>query len=162
MGQLEIREVGYAHPDAALLVAQVQAEYIVRYGSEDDTPVDGGEFDRPRGLFAVGYLDSEPVAMGGWRRQAADDPATAWAAPAAEVKRMYVVSSMRGAGFARAMLGYLERTAAADGIRWLLLGTGSRQPEAIALYESSGYQSVPPFGHYADTELSLHLGKRVG
>ena len=28
------------------------------------------------------------------------------------------------------------------------------QPEAIALYESSGYQRIDGFGHYADSPLS--------
>ena len=36
---LEIREVGYDHPDAELLIAEVQAEYVVRYGGPDDSPV---------------------------------------------------------------------------------------------------------------------------
>jgi GNAT superfamily N-acetyltransferase len=162
MAELEIRDVGYHHPDAVRLVAEVQAEYVVRYGGPDDAQIDGSQFDPPVGLFAVGYCDGAPVATGGWRRLPANDPVTGWADPAAEVKRMYVSAAMRGAGFARAMLAYLERSAAEHGLRWLLLETGSKQPEALALYQSAGYQPVRPFGHYADRPLARHLGKQLG
>ena len=158
---LQIREVGYDHPDAALLIAEVQSEYVRRYGGPDESPVQPAQFSAPSGLFAVGYRDRAPVVMGGWRLHQPDDPHTGWASPAAEIKRMYVTSSARGAGLARQMLAFLEQTAGAHGARWLLLETGSKQPEAIALYRSSGYREVPPFGHYADTPLALHLGKQV-
>ncbi|HET6209489.1 MAG TPA: GNAT family N-acetyltransferase [Jatrophihabitans sp.] len=162
MSVLEIREVGYDHPDAELLIAEVQAEYVVRYGGTDDSPVQPAEFGPPDGLFAVGYRDRLPVVMGGWRLHAPDDPQTGWASPAAEIKRMYVVAAARGAGFARQMLAFLERTAAQRGARWVLLETGGKQPEAIALYRSAGYQDVPPFGYYAEWPLTVHLGKQVG
>lgn len=158
---MQIREVGYGHPDASRLTAQVQAEYVLRYGDPDESPVDDAQFSEPNGLFAVGYLDGRAVAMGGWRLHDPADPQTSWAKPAAEIKRMYVVEAARGAGFARAMLAFLETTAAERGARWLLLETGSKQPEAITLYLSAGYAEVIPFGHYAGNELSLHLGKQV-
>jgi len=155
---LSISEVGYDHPDAQRLIAEVQAEYVQRYGGPDASPVEVREFQPPLGRFAVGYLGAQPVAMGGWRRHD-DDPLASWASPAAEVKRMYVTGSARGRGFARAVLAYLEDTARRDGARWLLLETGKVQPEALALYESSGYQPVPPFGYYAEGKLAIHLGK---
>ncbi|MEO6503029.1 MAG: GNAT family N-acetyltransferase [Jatrophihabitantaceae bacterium] len=157
--RLSIEEVGYDHPDARRLIAEVQAEYVQRYGGPDSSPVDPLEFQPPQGLFAVGYLDAEPVAMGGWRRHDDEDAQTSWAAPAVEVKRMYVAAAARGRGYARTMLAYLEDTARESGARWLLLETGSRQPEAVQLYRSCGYQPVPPFGYYADRELAIHLGK---
>ncbi len=156
---LSIQEVSYDHPDAQRLIAEVQAEYVRRYGGPDDSPVDVLEFQPPLGRFAVGYLDTEPVAMGGWRRHDDADPQTSWAVPAAEVKRMYVTDAARGRGYARAVLAYLEDTARSAGVHWLLLETGKVQPEALALYESSGYQRVPPFGYYADGKLAIHLGK---
>jgi GNAT superfamily N-acetyltransferase len=157
--RLSIKEVGYDHPDAQRLIAEVQAEYVQRYGGPDSSPVDPLEFQPPQGLFAVGYLGAEPVAMGGWRRHDDEHPQTSWAAPSVEVKRMYVTVATRGRGHARAMLAYLEDTARRAGARWLLLETGSRQPEAVQLYQSCGYQPVPPFGYYADRELAIHLGK---
>jgi hypothetical protein len=43
----------------------------------------------------------------------------------------------------------------------MVLETGIMQPEAIALYRSSGYADVEPFGHYAGAEQSVHLGKQL-
>lgn len=158
---MQIREIGYGHADAQLLIAQVQAEYVRIYGGADASPVQEAEFSPPRGFFAVGYLDGRPVAMGGWRLHGPDHRQTSWAWPAAELKRMYVEPDARGAGFARAMLAFLEGTAGRTGARWLLLETGPKQPEAIALYRSAGYHEVPAFGYYADNGQSLHLGKEL-
>src|SRR5919197_1418562 len=102
MGRMEIRAVPYDDPDAAMLIAEVQAEYVIRYGGHDGTRVHPEEFAPPQGLFLVGYADGEPVASGGWR--AHEDGS-------AEIKRMYVVPSARGKGFARQMLAELELTA---------------------------------------------------
>jgi ribosomal protein S18 acetylase RimI-like enzyme len=49
------------------------------------------------------------------------------------------------------MLAHLEATAAAAGAEAIVLETGIRQPEAIALYESSGYTPIPLFGFYRDS-----------
>ena len=72
----------------------------------------------------------------------------------AEVKRMYVAPRARGRGLARADArpprGHRPRgRCRGDGAR-----DGMRQPEAIALYESSGYQPIPGFGFYKDAPLS--------
>ena len=157
MSPRHLREVRYDHPDAAQLTAEVQQEYVRRYGGPDETPVSDGEFRPPGGLFVVAYVDDAPVAMGGWR----------WLEPVAgadrraELKRMYVTPTARGQGHARAVLSYLEQTAEAAGAAWLVLETGTKQPEAIALYLASGYRTVPAFGHYAADPLSIHLGKRL-
>ncbi|MCT2584789.1 GNAT family N-acetyltransferase [Actinophytocola gossypii] len=147
---MRIDVLPYDHPDAVTLIAEVQQEYVVRYGAPDRAPVDPAEFAPPEGLFLVGYLDGAPVVCGGWRVHGDGD---------AELKRMYVTPAARGRGLARSMLAELERTAALAGHRRLVLETGLRQPEAIALYRSSGYTEAPRFGHYADEPLSVHLGK---
>lgn len=153
MGRMEIRAVRYDHPDAERMIAEVQAEYMIRYGGHDGTRVHPDEFTPPQGLFLVGYLDGKPVASGGWR--AFDDES-------AEIKRMYVAPSARGMGFARQMLAELELTAKRAGYRRIILETGSKQPEASALYRSSGYTKIAPFGHYAEYATALHLGKALG
>jgi GNAT superfamily N-acetyltransferase len=161
MPDLDIRLTRYDHRDAQRLIGDVQQEYVRRYGGPDETPVDAAEFAEPLGLFFVGYQAGEPVAMGGWRRNSSEEPSLDWAAPSAEIKRMYVAHAARGRGYARAMLRALEDSALSAGIDWLLLETGNKQPEAIALYRSCGYQEVPAFGHYACASLSVHLGKRM-
>ncbi len=145
--ELRLIRVGWGHPDALTLIEAVQEEYVQRYGGRDDTPLDPAMFDPPRGSFFVGYDDGVPVASGAWRRR--DDVEAFGTTEAAEIKRMFVVPEARGRGDARAMLAHLERTAGAAGARVMILETGTAQPEAIALYESSGYVRIPSYGHYA-------------
>ncbi len=97
------------------------------------------------------------MASGGWRAQDASEEG--FEDGDAEIKRMFVVREARGRGFARAVLAELEATAAAAGRTRMVLETGQRQPEAIALYASCGYTPVGGFGFYRDYEESVHLGK---
>ena len=153
-----IVRVGYAHPDADRLIAEVQQEYVRRYGSPDEGPIDPLMFDPPHGSFFVGYLDDEPVATGAWRSAGLDVLGTT---RTAEIKRMYVVPAARGAGHARTMLAHLEGSAVASGHEALVLETGLAQPEAITLYESSGYTPIPKFGHYRDEPQCRCFGRRL-
>jgi hypothetical protein len=49
----------------------------------------------------------------------------------------------------------------AAGILVMILETGPRQPEALALYAQAGYAPIPAFGHYADRPAAHFLGKRL-
>lgn len=149
---LRIEARPYDDPDVVRLVASVQAEYVVRYGGPDAAVVDPAEFARPGGLFLVGILDGAPVATGGWRR--IEDGVV-------EIKRMYVLAAVRRRGLARQLLAALESSALAAGARRVVLNTGDPQPEAIALYESSGYVPVADFGHYAGSPGALFYGKNL-
>ena len=59
------------------------------------------------------------------------------------------------------MLGHLEDTARDAGAEVMVLETGLRQPEAIALYESSGYLPIAGFGYYKDAPLSRCLARSL-
>jgi GNAT superfamily N-acetyltransferase len=155
---LEICRVGYGHADALRLIAAVQTEYVVRYGGPDETPLDPLMFEPPAGSFYVGYLDGVAVATGAWRRSGIEAFGTT---ATVEVKRMYVAPTARARGLGRLMLTRLEQSAAGHGAEAVVLETGLRQPEAIALYESAGYLPVPPFGYYRDAPLSRCFGKRL-
>jgi len=148
------------HPDAEMLVEQVQQEYVVRYGGRDETPLQPDYFAPPVGAFFVGYLDGVPVATGAWRRRA--DVVVDGQDRTAEVKRMYVTPGARGRGLARPMLAHLEHTAREAGAEVMVLETGLAQPEAIALYESSGYAPIPGFGFYKDAALARCFARRLG
>lgn len=140
---MELRTRALDHLDARRLIAEVQQEYVQRYGGEDSTPTDAREFAEPRGTFVVGYLGAVAVACGGWRVRAAGPE---FSAGDGELKRMYVVPALRGRGLSRVLLAELERRARAAGLRRLVLETGPRQPEAIGLYVSSGYTEIARFG----------------
>jgi GNAT superfamily N-acetyltransferase len=93
-----------------------------------------------------------PVAMGGVRRH---EPGVV------EIKRMYVVPEVRGQGLARAMLAALEDRARELGAHRVVLETASKQPEAVRLYETSGYSQIDGFGHYRCQPLSISYGKSL-
>jgi len=148
---IELRVEPYDGPVAQELITAVQQEYVARYGGPDDSPVDPDEFAPPYGCFVVGYDGVEPVATGGLRP--AED------AGAMEIKRMYVRPEWRGRGLARIVLADLEQRARDLGAKRIVLETGLRQPEAIRLYETSGYARIDGFGHYACSPMSVSFGK---
>lgn len=158
-GSVGFQQVPIGDPDAQILIEQVQEEYVLRYGSRDESPIDHAEFVAPHGAFFVGHLDGLPVVCGAWRRRT--DVAFGGSTNTAEVKRMYVVPGARGLGLARRMLTHLEATAAEVGVEALILETGLMQPEAIALYESSGYVVIAGFGYYRDSGVNRCFGKTL-
>jgi GNAT superfamily N-acetyltransferase len=147
---LVLQEEAYDAPPVRGLVAEVQQEYVGRYGGPDETPVDAAEFVAPLGRFVVGYVRGDAVAMGGVRLLDAET---------AEVKRMYVAPRVRGRGLSRIVLARLEELARDIGARRVVLETGSKQPEAMSLYETSGYVRIEKFGHYRCDPLSVSYGK---
>ncbi len=159
---MDLRPARLSDPDALELIAQVQQEYVERYGGEDEAPIRYDEFDAPAGAFFVGYADlgagPVPVSMGGWRRTAVR---ALGGTAVAEIKRMYVVPAARRRGYAAAVLAHLESSAAEAGLDVLVLETGLRQPEAIALYEAHGYEPIPGYGHYRDSPLSRCYAKKL-
>ncbi|MEU3333756.1 GNAT family N-acetyltransferase [Streptomyces sp. NPDC006668] len=159
---MNIRRVPFDHPDAVKLNDEVQAEYHVRYGDGGDaTPLDPTDFEPPNGVFLIAYDEYDsPVATGGWRAQDANDEGNRDGD--AELKRMFVVASARGLGLARRILAALEEDARAAGRARMVLETGLKQPEAIALYTSSGYEPCEKFGYYRFHESSRCFAKPLG
>ncbi|MFC5805414.1 GNAT family N-acetyltransferase [Streptomyces formicae] len=156
---MDFRPMPFDHPDAVKLNDQVQLEYAERYGDEGDaTPLDPSMFVPPRGLYLLAYdALGRPVATGGWRTQ--DENDEGHADGDAELKRMYVVPEARGLGLARRILAALEEDARAAGRTRMVLETGTAQPEAIALYASSGYEPCAKFGLYRHHENSRCFAK---
>ncbi|MFF8913923.1 GNAT family N-acetyltransferase [Streptomyces sp. NPDC015032] len=150
----------FDHPDAVKLNDQVQLEYAARYGDDegDVTPLDASMFEPPNGLYLLAYdAQGHPVATGGWRSQ--ERNAEGYSDGDAELKRMFVIPEGRGNGLARRILAALEADARAAGRSRMVLETGDQQPEAIALYTSSGYTPCQKFGHYRTYESSLCFAK---
>jgi GNAT superfamily N-acetyltransferase len=158
---MNIRRVRFDHPDAVKLNDEVQAEYQVRYGDGGDaTPLDPSDFMPPNGVYLIAYDEADrPVATGGWRSQ--DENGQGNEDGDAELKRMFVVAQMRGRGLARRLLAALEEDARAAGRTRMVLETGTEQPEAIALYTSSGYEPCTKFGYYRFHEASRCFAKAL-
>jgi putative acetyltransferase len=79
-----------------------------------------------------------------------------------EIKRVYVVPEARGRGLSRLLMGTLLDLARGLGYTWLQLETGDVQPEAVGLYETSGWQRVANYGQYEDDPRSLCFGLDIG
>ncbi|MCX4473954.1 Acetyltransferase (GNAT) family protein [Micromonospora sp. MW-13] len=155
MSEIEIRAARFDSPEAQGLIRAALADLGQRYGgSGDDTPVDAVEFEPPGGAFLVAYLAGEPVGCGGWRSHGD-------AGDTAELKRMYTSPAARGRGVARAVLAAVERSAREHGRKRLILECGYKQPEAIAMYTSAGYESIPNFGFYQDAPGCLSFGRTL-
>jgi GNAT superfamily N-acetyltransferase len=149
---LRIEHTRYDSPEGAELVLRAVDDLNSRYETHEHNPgmLDASKFLPPAGTFLVAYLDNRPAGCGALRR---------FADGVAEVKRMYVEPWARRNGIGRHILAELEATARRLGYRAVRLETGTRQPEAIRLYESAGYQPIAKYGEFADNPLSICFEK---
>nr|WP_221375966.1 GNAT family N-acetyltransferase [Actinoplanes polyasparticus] len=152
MHEIKIRQADYTEPSVRALLVDVIAELSERYGgSGDDTPIADEDFAPPNGAFYVADDGERLVACAAWRRHGDD----------AELKRMFTARSARGRGLGRRMLAAIEASARVAGCRRVILETGDRQPEAIALYESAGYERIEDFGYYRGQDGVLSYAKKL-
>jgi GNAT superfamily N-acetyltransferase len=120
------------------VVAQAEAEIVLRYGDldGDEQGLTAAMFDPPAGAFLVarrGHAAGPPLGGVGVR---AIHPGVG------QIRRLWVDPGARGKGVARALMAGIEDAARELGLTDLRLGTGDAQPEAVALYASSGWQRV--------------------
>lgn len=157
---MELRDGDLLTEPGRTLTTELWDDMAIRYADDPTAPETKGEFDDlhndevlpPTGRFLVVVDDGHPVACGAIRRH--DDET-------AEIKRMWVRPEGRGRGIARLVLRELESIALGLGYRAVILETGLRQPEAIALYASHGYTTIPNFGFYRESALSVCYRKEL-
>ena len=139
---VRFEETGPTDPRAVAAMAAYFAEIGERFGFEpgDAWQEDAASMASPHGLFVVATSDGEPVACGGLQRLPDG---------AAEVKRMWVHDSWRGAGLGARLLRHLEDLARGRGHTVVRLDTNDTLVEAIAMYERAGYRSIQ---RYNDNE----------
>jgi len=79
-----------------------------------------------------------------------------------EVKRLFVDNKARGRGIGRRIMSDLESRARDRGAKRLILQTGDRQPEAVALYERTGYERIEIYEPYVTAfTFSVCFGKQL-
>jgi putative acetyltransferase len=142
-------------PDVVALCAAQQEEMAALYGGEADIgPTrEAAMFVPPDGVFLVIRDDDDRAVAGGGIARFDETRG--------ELKRMYVVPEQRGRGLGRRLLDELEAEATRLGYRAVVLETGDRQPEALGLYRSSGYERIPCYPPYDSRALSLCFEKRL-
>ncbi|HWB29088.1 MAG TPA: GNAT family N-acetyltransferase [Vicinamibacterales bacterium] len=138
---------------ATALIAELDVDLHARYPGVAFHTLSPDELMAPAFTFVVAEAAGEALGCGALRVR---EPGVA------EIKRMFVRPSARRRGVARAVLRALEARAAELGLPRILIETGAAQPEAIALYLSSGYVPIPRYGEYVDVPTSRCFEKRLG
>jgi GNAT superfamily N-acetyltransferase len=118
-------------------VAQAEAELVARYGGLDDSErgLTAAMFDPPVGVFLIARVESRAEPVGGVGLRCV-------AETTGEVRRLWVDPAWRGRGVGRDLMTSLEEAARDLGLIELRLATGDRQPEAVSLYEDTGWERV--------------------
>ncbi|OZF04504.1 GNAT family N-acetyltransferase [Rhodococcus sp. 14-2470-1a] len=138
---LRTEEVPWDHADAEALRAAMAAEVGPRYADRAAdmarTQANAVDPDTVHRTIVV-YAGETPVGHAAVR----------WNAGDLELKRMFVHPDHRGTGVSTALLTASEDAARELGLPRLILQTGDRQPDAVRLYEKSGYTRIPIFPPY--------------
>lgn len=147
---LQLSRESPGSPAARALIAALDKDLALVYppavifGLHDDDHLE------ERMVFLVARMADRPVACAALRSLEAG---------VGEVKRMYVVPELRGRGVARLLLGQVETVARGRGHQALRLETGRLSPAALALYRSSGYREIEPYGEYVGNGYSVCFEK---
>ncbi len=140
------RLVDPTDPDLVALLGATVADLRERYPDYSPDPVVADS------EYFVARVDGVPVGCVGLRDIGGG---------CGEIKRMFVASAGRRRGIASRLVAALEERAAQRGLSSVVLETGIRQPEAIALYFAIGYTPIEQFGEFAMSPLSRCFGKDI-
>jgi putative acetyltransferase len=133
------------------LVALLDKDLQIRDGAEHSFYAQYNKIDKIRHVV-VAYVDGEAVGCGALKE---------YEKSVAEIKRMFVRPERRGQGIAKSILNELESWANELNFSDCILETGLKQPEAIGLYQKSGYETIPNYGQYEGVENSVCMKKTI-
>ncbi len=148
---IKLLKTNSEHPDFISLVKLLDADLAIRDGADHDF------YHQFNGISSlnntiVAFEDEIPVACGAFKE---------FDKPSVEIKRMYTLETKRGKGIASMILHELETWAKELGYEKCYLETGIKMPEAIKLYEKSGYSLIPNYGQYIGVETSRCFEKQL-
>jgi GNAT superfamily N-acetyltransferase len=161
---LEIAPEALTSAAAAALIAALNVELSARYPEPGATHfgLDPDEVAPGVGIFLVARSLDRPVGCGALRCLREASLMRELGPRVGELKRMYVAPEVRGQGIGRALLARLEAEARALGLARLVLETGTRQAEALALYRRAGFSEISAYGEYAaSSATSVCLAKAL-
>jgi putative acetyltransferase len=114
-----------------------------------------GQYDAPGGIIFLALVDGQVAGCGGFRPLFDVDYANA-----CEMKRLFVRPAFRGFGLGRLLAQGLIDAATQAGYSAMLLDTLDDMESARGLYESLGFEPVPPYyfnpipgAHYLKVDL---------
>jgi putative acetyltransferase len=137
--------------DFQKLITLLDADLRVRDGDEHDFYAQFNKIATIRNVI-VCYVGDKAIGCGAFKDY--DELKV-------EIKRMFVLPQYRGHGIAMKILNELELWAAELNYKDFVLETGKKQPEAIRLYQKSGYSVIPNYGQYKYIENSVCMMKTV-
>ena len=149
---VEFRREELSAPVVQQLISALNAELEARYPEEGANffRLEPEEVAEGRGAFLVAYLADKPIGCGAIRL---NKPGVA------EIKRMYVDPTLRGRRVGRQIVIALEAQARQLGAKRIVLETGPRQPDAIAMYAHAGFHEIPLYGEYIGSLFSVCMAK---
>jgi putative acetyltransferase len=114
-----------------------------------------GQYEAPGGIMLLALVDGQVAGCGGFRPLLDVDYANA-----CEMKRLFVRPAFRRFGLGRLLAQGLIDAATQAGYSAMLLDTLDDMESARGLYESLGFESVPPYyfnpipgAHYLKVDL---------
>jgi len=158
MAEIVVARADLASDVALRLITALNAQILARYPEDGAThfDLDLDEVKPGRGLFVIAWEGERAVGCGAVRRLSGPGLDNA-----GEVKRMFVIAEARGRRIGERILDRLETEVRALGLTRMLLETGERQVEALALYRRAGFVRIERFGQYVDSPLSVCMEKRL-
>jgi GNAT superfamily N-acetyltransferase len=164
---VRIEKVEWGDERAARLRALMDAEITPRYAelqaalTADEQELRASAFVLDPATLTGVYLalDVDGTALGhAALRRLETDEGVEW-----ELKRLVTVAAARGRGVGTMLIRAVEADAAAQGATRVVLQTGTKQPEAIALYEKLGYEPIAAYGPYVGkVPEGLYFARAVG
>jgi len=151
VNKIELKRTTSASPDFGTLIIALDADLRTKYG-ELMNLYDQHNIIEQIDTVIIAFLNGQPIGCGCFKPY---DPETV------EVKRMYVAPQARGKGMSKLILGGLEDWAKELNFPFIVLETGSKQIEAIGLYQKMGYIKTPPYGPYVDLPDSVCFRKML-
>lgn len=150
-GDLIITRSTSSNADFRELVRLLDLDLAIRNGEENAFFAAYNKLDHIDNVV-MAYREQESVGCGAFKR---------FAQTIVEIKRMYVRPECRGRGIAAAVLAELEKWAGELGFSEAVLETGRKMPEAVRLYQKSGYVQIPNYGQYVGVESSVCMKKEL-
>ncbi|MFW5745240.1 MAG: GNAT family N-acetyltransferase [Spirochaetota bacterium] len=154
---MEIRSARF--PDDADLVRTLFREYadwlgvdLSFQGFEEELASLPGTYAAPGGELLLAADDGDTLGCVAFRP---------FEGPTCEMKRLWVRPRARRAGLATALVGELERRAAAVGYRSIVLDTLRTMTPALALYLRLGYREIEAYYHNP-LPGAVYLAKDIG
>ncbi len=139
------------NPDFRKLVILLDQDLRVRDGEEHDFYAAFNKIDSLAHVV-VAYRSHVAVGCGAIKK---------YSEQVVEIKRMFVLPEYRGQRIAGVVLSELETWAGELKFSESILETGKKQPEAIRLYQKSGYSIISNFGQYQGFDNSVCMKKTL-